>query len=320
MAHRLFAALRLSLGAIALTAVSVILLAAPEFSEPAALAAKSLLLDISRAGNNLVAVGNRGHVVVSTDEGITWSQSVTPTRAMLTGVSFANATHGWAVGHDGVIIATTDGGRTWTRQDDSQDMETVFLDVHFRDANHGFAVGAYGRFVETADGGRLWTARKVADSDFHFNRLTGGPGGLLYLVGEAGTVLVSRDAGRTWDVSEMPYEGSLFAAVPLDEHNVVVAGLRGHILTSSDQGGSWTDHSSETKVLISSGIRLENGAIIFAGQGGNFFLSSDSGETFNHWQPADFATSIAEIIATSDGAIVTVGEAGAVKLTLPVIP
>ena len=42
---------------------------AVESSEAAPLAVKSLLLDVARAGSRLVAVGDRGHVLLSDDEG-----------------------------------------------------------------------------------------------------------------------------------------------------------------------------------------------------------------------------------------------------------
>src|SRR5690349_8937389 len=57
------------------------ILRAAESSEPARLAAKSLLLDVARAGSRLVAVGDRGHVLLSDDEGGTWRQVIVPTRA-----------------------------------------------------------------------------------------------------------------------------------------------------------------------------------------------------------------------------------------------
>ncbi len=288
-----------------------------ESSEPAPLAAKSLLLDVARAGKNIVAVGNRGHVVISRDEGETWHQSITPTRAMLTGVSFVDEQHGWAVGHDGVILATTDGGRSWQRQDEGNDLETVFLDVHFYDATHGIVVGAYGKFLVTEDGGKKWTARRPGEADFHLNRILTGPDGATFMVGEAGSFLQSRDQGKTWRQIDVPYQGSLFAVVPVDQDTAIVAGLRGHILTTEDDGASWNDHSNTVKVLISTGIRLPDGTIVLAGQGGNFFLSRDSGKSFRHWQPDDFNTSIAEIIPSANNALIAVGEAGAVRLNLP---
>lgn len=284
---------------------------------PAPLAAQALLLDIARAGDRLVAVGEHGNVVISADEGRTWRQVIVPTRALLTGVSFPDATHGWIVGHDGVILATADAGATWRRQDAGNDLETVFLDVLFLDRHRGFAVGAYGKFLVTTDGGQTWQAQKPAEADLHYNRITAGPGGRLILAGEAGTVLLSDDNGQSWQARELPYDGSLFGVLPLADGSLVAFGLRGHILSSTDQGATWTEHENEITAIIMGGIQLADGRVLLAGQGGNFFLRAARGGGFVHWQPAELGSGVADLIPTTDGAIVAVGEAGAVRLELP---
>jgi len=290
---------------------------AADNSEPAPLAANALLLDVVNTGSKIVAVGDHGVVVVSTDQGKTWRQSPTPTRVLLTAVCFVGEQNGWAVGHDGVILATSDGGQTWIRQDDGQNPDTVLLDVRFLDEKVGFAVGAYGRFLSTSDGGRIWTAGKPSSDEVHFNRLSLGPTGDLYLAGESGTLLVSTNRGKDWRKVEVPYDGSLFGAFPLTEGALLVYGLRGHIFRSDDQGASWAPVANDVKVLISSGLRLKRGPVVLAGQAGNFFVSRDAGQNFSNWKPADFSTSVAAVVEAADGAIVTVGEAGAVRVNLP---
>ncbi len=292
-------------------------LAAAESSEPAPLAARDLLLDVVNTGDKLVAVGDHGHVVISQDNGRSWMQSLTPTRVLLTGVSFPDEQHGWAVGHDGVIIATGDGGQTWQRQDDGKNLDTVLLDVLFLDVTHGFAVGAYGKFLTTTDGGKHWMAGKPLGDEAHYNRITAGADGYLYLAGESGTLLVSNDGGRNWIKAEVPYDGSLFGVLPLDNGQIITYGLRGHILRSDDHGATWKPENSDVKVLIMGGTRLKNGVILLGGQGGNFFVSRDSGRNFTHWKPADFGTSVADLVETADGWLVTVGEAGAMRVKLP---
>ncbi len=288
-----------------------------ELSEPAPLAARSLLLGLARAGSRLVAVGDRGHVLLSDDEGLSWRQVVVPTRAMLTAVSFPDADHGWAVGHDGVILVTADAGQSWQRQDSGTDLETVYLDVLFLNARRGFAVGAYGKFIATADGGATWTPAKPAAEEVHYNRLVAAPNGRLFLAGESGTLLVSQDGGQTWTRSEVPYDGSLFCLVPLDNQAVVVAGLREHILTSFDNGRTWQPCPSETPSLIMGGTRLLSGVIVLGGQGGSLFVSRDGGTSFVHWKPAESTGSIAALIEADAGTLVAVGENGALRLKIP---
>ncbi len=287
-----------------------------ETSEPAPLAAQSLLLDVTRAGERIVAVGAHGNIIVSSDEGATWTQVLAPTRALLTGVCFPDPQHGWAVGHDGVILSTADSGRTWSRQDSGADLDTVWLDVLFLDALHGFAAGAYGRFATTTDGGRTWHTRKPANLEAHYNRLAATADGHLYLCGEAGTLLTSTDRGTTWTPLTPPYAGSLFALTSTIDGALVVGGLRGHILVTRDGGSSWQDHHSAVQVLLMGATVTSSGLIVLAGQGGNFFLSRDGGGSFQHWKPADFGSSVADLLPVRGG-LLTVGEAGAIRLSLP---
>jgi photosystem II stability/assembly factor-like uncharacterized protein len=292
---------------------------AAENSDPAPLAARALLLDVARAGDRLIAVGAYGNVVVSTDEGVHWRQVIVPTRAMLTAVSFPDANHGWAVGHDGVILATTDGGEHWVRQDSRQDLETVYLDVLFLDAQRGFAVGAYGKFLATTDGGKSWAARQPVEDEMHFNRIARMGDGRIFLAGESGMLLASTDEGATWEPQELPYDGSIFGVVESAAGEAVVAyGLRGHILVANGADDTWEKRGGEVPVVLLGGLRLrESRAIFLAGQGGNFFVSRDQGATFTPWKPEAFSSGIADLLEAKDGALVTVGEAGAVRLTPP---
>ncbi len=291
--------------------------AVSESSELVPRAAQALLLDVVDTGQQLVAVGDHGIIVVSRDNGLSWSQRLTPTWVLLTSVCFPDPQHGWAVGHDGVILATGDGGETWVRQDDGANKDTVLLAVYFRDTLHGIAAGAYGKCYATEDGGKKWTMIHPSADEVHYNRITAGPKGHLYLAGESGTILVSTDGGANWNKVDVPYDGSLFGVLPLAEGRIITYGLRGHILSSDDHGAQWAPLNNAVQVLIMGGTRLRSGTIVLGGQGGNFYLSRDAGHSFTHWKSADFGTSVAELIEARDGTLVTVGEAGAVRLKLP---
>lgn len=312
---------RYRIGPLCLLALFTLTFALPasaaESSEPAPLVAQSLLLDVARAGNRLVAVGDRGHVLLSDDEGATWRQIIVPTRAMLTGVSFGDATHGWAVGHDGVILATVDGGSSWTKQDAGGDLETVFLDVLFLDGVRGFAVGAYGKFLSTTDAGKTWSPSAPSADELHYNQITAGPDGTLYLAGESGMLLASRDGGLVWNRLEVPYDGSLYGVLARNDRELFVHGLRGNVYFSADAGDTWTRRETEVPVLIMAGLRLKSGAIVLAGSGGNFHVSRDAGATFAHWQPDDYNGGVSALLEAADGALLAVGEKGVARLQRP---
>ena len=149
------------------------------------LATRSVLVGVARAGSRLVAVGERGHVLVSDDNGRNWKQVASPVSVTLTAVHFADEKNGWAVGHSGIILSSNDGGQIWKKQLDGLQVNKLMLDaarasgnaawlersenfnkdgadkpflaVHFSDPKHGLAVGAYGLAFATGDGGVKWT-------------------------------------------------------------------------------------------------------------------------------------------------------------------
>ena len=134
----------------------------PRPADKARLAAQGLVLDVTRAGQRFIAVGERGHVLRSSD-GIAWEQAeFVPVQATLTRVTFAGGRL-WAVGHDSTIIHSRDLGRTWSLQHFEPEWEKPLLDVHFFNANSGVAVGAYGLFMRTDDAGLNWEVLDMAD-------------------------------------------------------------------------------------------------------------------------------------------------------------
>ena len=274
-----------------------------------------LLLDGALAGEAIVAVGERGAIFRSPDSGRTWNAIPSPTAATLTGVTFApDAQHGWAVGHDALILATNDGGRSWSKQWQDQNLENSLLDVCALDATHVIAVGAYGLFIETHDAGRTWTTRSVLDSDMHLNRLTRGPTGTLYLAGERGTLLRSRDGGATWDHIESPYDGSFYGVLPLDAHTLIAHGLRGRVFCSENDGDTWAPVALDEPLLVATAARTRDGTLILAGQARGLWRSSDGGRTFARWTPG-FESAVAELVVAPDGALIALGEDGATRLT-----
>ncbi|MHB0970031.1 MAG: WD40/YVTN/BNR-like repeat-containing protein [Thermoanaerobaculia bacterium] len=284
--------------------------AVEEESIKAPLAARSLLLDAARAGSSLVVVGERGHILVSSDSGKSWRQADVPTRAMLTGVHFHDAKLGWAVGHDAVILRTRDGGTKWELVHSAPEDETPFLDVWFADAQTGFAIGAYGRCFATRDGGTTWEEQPVSDDDFHLNQIARSASGRIYIAAESGNAFRSDDGGTTWTPLTVPYEGSLFGVLPLEGDAVLLFGLRGHLLRSEDAGATWAPVETGTTAMLNSGVRLPDGTIAICALGGVVLVSHDGGRTFQVHQQSTRA-GLQGVFDAGNGRVLLVGEAGA---------
>ncbi len=298
---------------------------AAESSTQARLAERSLFMDVAPANGRLVTVGERGHVLISDDQGITWSQKTVPTRTLLTNVFFLNDTNGWAVGYDQTILFTGDGGDSWQLQYVGEVDDQPLFDIWFADENHGFAVGAYALYLVTDDGGQSWqpasfdpdfgdeSAESIDDDfieegdegvdddsdydeeepppfDYHLNRLAVADSGALYIAAEAGYVFRSDDQGKSWLSLPSPYEGSYFGVTALSDDKLLLYGLRGNLFRSEDAGQSWTQVETATEALLCSGTQLADGTVLVAGDGGVVLVSEDDGRTFKSWRQKDGKT------------------------------
>lgn len=288
----------------------------PRPAEIMPLTPKSLLLDIVPANGKLVAVGDRGGIVLSAD-GKDWKQVPVPVRSALTAVSFPDATHGWAVGHDSAIVATTDGGETWTLQMFKPSFEKPFLDVLFLDAQRGFAIGAYGLFYVTTDGGATWSeadAPAIMEEELHFNAIVRLNNGDLLIAGESGMMGLSTDEGMTWARLESPYTSSLFGALPLGETGALAFGLRGNaFLTSDVRGGKWTEVKTDSVASMFGGAVLPNGDLAMVGLNGVILITNAEGQVRMLSAPAGTPLSAA---MAYNGGLLAVGESGVQMLAL----
>jgi len=282
---------------------------ATEASIPARLAPHSLLLDAVEMGALWVAVGERGHILVSHDRGASWTQSSVPTRMLLTGVWMHDDRLGWAVGHDETILRTRDGGAIWERVHTAPEAERPLLDVWFRDAENGLAIGAYGALLATRDGGTTWSERPVSADDFHLNQIAAAADGTLYIAAEAGHLYRSGDRGGTWEALPAPYEGSFFGILPLSDGALLAYGLRGKLFRSADRGASWTAVASDTEATLMGGLELGGGRVLLAGLAGALLTSDDGGRSFRSTPLADRKGNVA-LLGTGDR-LVLFGEGGA---------
>jgi photosystem II stability/assembly factor-like uncharacterized protein len=240
---------------------------------------RTFLLAVAQAGSRLVAVGERGVVVLSDDAGAHWRQArEVPVSVTLTALCFVNAVHGWAVGHGGVVLRTDDGGETWLRQTEGGalariELESVkaretrspgdpgieqnrkmaerlvadgpdkpLLDVIFTDEEHGFVVGAEGLFFETTNGGKSWTSamHRIENPQRRHLYAIRAQHGAVFVAGEQGLLLRSQDGGERFQSLPSPYSGSWFCLAVLPSGALVAAGLRGHAFYSADRGTTWS--------------------------------------------------------------------------------
>jgi photosystem II stability/assembly factor-like uncharacterized protein len=299
-------------------------------AEPAPLASRALLLDIARSGSRLIAVGERGHVLLSDDDGTKWVQSErVPTQDLLTGICFFDDKRGVAVGHDEIALVSADAGRTWERKHYAPDAQQPLLDVMCASGGRAIAVGAYGAYFVSTDFGATWAERKFepktaapaakVDDEYaedlgdpHLNRIVAASATRLYIAAEGGHLYRSDDAGETWMELPSPYEGSFFGVTPLGEEAVLAYGLRGNLFRSNDAGASWHRIETNTVAMLNDAVVLEKGSIAVVGLSGVVLVHLEGGEGYELSQQSD-RKGLSAAIGVGADSLVTVGEAG-VKL------
>jgi photosystem II stability/assembly factor-like uncharacterized protein len=317
----------------------------PALASP--LAAHAVLLGAALAGQRVVAVGERGIVLLSDDAVAHWRQASVPTSVTLTAVRFVDAQHGWATGHSGVVLATADGGETWVRQldgkaaaqlvlDEAQtrgDAAAVknaqrlvadgadkpLLDLHFFDAQHGIVVGAYNLAFMTEDGGRSWKPfGQLLDNPKALHLYTvRAQGTTLVIAGEQGLVMQSQDAGKHFTRLDTPYKGSFFTAELPAPGEIVLAGLRGNAWRSTDAGATWAALVAAAPIsFTASALRAGQGAVL-ANQGGQLFALREGTLSL---LPGAALPSPAGVLPLADGRLLALTVRGAIAVPVGAAP
>ncbi|HEP9463104.1 WD40/YVTN/BNR-like repeat-containing protein [Pseudomonas aeruginosa] len=272
----------------------------------AANATAATMLGAARAGERMVAVGDHGVVLLSDDQGKSFRQARSvPVSTPLTGVSFADARHGWAVGQWGAILASSDGGDSWQIQRLSSEEDRPLFAVHFFNARQGVAVGLWSLVLTTDDGGRTWIERRLeappgySRADLNLMGLFADGRGGLYATAERGQILRSEDQGKSWRYLDTGYEGTLWSGAVLGDGSLLVGGQRGTLLHGSADGQAWRRVPLASKSSITA-IAVSGPQVVAVGLDGLMVRSQDGGVSFEEQRAADGLSLTAVLLGGPD--------------------
>lgn len=234
-----------------------------------------------KEGSRVVAVGERGSILLSDDQGVSWrSAAVEPQRnASLTALIDLGNQRLLAVGHDGWILRSDDAGARWREVRHDATLGEPLLGAWSAGGERVLAYGSFGKFYQSDDAGLTWRSLELEVDSAHLNGMDGGADGRRMLVGEQGLVLRSQDGGQQWQTLPAFYQGSLFGVVRLDAELWVSYGMRGHVFVSRDFGDSWHPLEVGNKQPLYGHVRLpEDGGLLIVGAGGSLVRLNAQGE------------------------------------------
>jgi len=250
---------------------------------PAAMSARCLqgvLLGIQKAGRRLVAVGERGCIVYTDDDGHTWRQARVPVSVTLTAVTFPSRLQGWAAGHFGVVLHTQDGGVTWATQLDGIRAARLRLDqVSSRPVSRSTAEISN---LQGQQSSALEAAQQLVDDgpdkpflSIHFDNDRTG-----FVVGAYGLAYKTVDGGQTWqawqDHVDNP-DGQHLYALASYGGRLLLVGEQGYFARSTDSGQRFARQKTSYAGTLF-GLETQDGIHLVAyGLRGNAVFSPNAG-------------------------------------------
>lgn len=220
--------------------------------------------DIAHDGR-IIFVGDFGGVLLSEDDGATWSLPRSGTWSRLRAVRFRDALTGVAAGDGGTLVRTTDGGRTWGPL-----VSPVSSSIHALDfpvATVGYGLADSGVMIRTSDGGETWDTLR--------NRLPGTGTGMRFIneergivVTEEGVIYRTESSGVLWQPvftdSSLTFSGVAFNASGITGYACTLERV---ILKTTDAGKTWRTVETLEPGLVPRCVAVaETGGVYVGGQ------------------------------------------------------
>lgn len=235
---------------------------------------------VTTDGSGVWIIGGRaGDITRSTDNGVTWSQSVIDSVRLTCLGTDKNGV--WILGTEaGAVRRSTDNGATWAPV-------TVPGIIGFApgiravtDGLGTWVLAGSTKAARSTDNGVTW----VALPDFTnaiYGMATDG-NGVWVACGSNGAIYRSSDNGASWGSVTSPFGTALVYAVATDGNGVWVAVSSSHYSRSTDNGVTWSAVSTSARGFD---VATDGDGVWYALGGGDGFVSNNNGVSWTSFTP-----------------------------------
>ncbi len=272
----------------------------------------------------IIAIGDAGTILRTTDGGNNWESISSGTSERLNSISVINNSTAVIAGDAGTILRTTDVGSSWVNVTSS--VSDNLLSVSFNGAD-GIAGGTSQTILYSTDEGASWITSQTGFFGGGFWGVQMLDTGNAYVAGENSIFQPmfgwSTDGGQNWDYTAFylsSNEGRLYGVHFFDADNGVAAASvwtgEGAIAVTSDGGANWNTLPFFNDALYSLSFPAGQMGIGYAaGAAGLIIKTSDGGGS---WSSQPSGTSVILFGITFADALTgyAVGENGTILKTV----
>jgi len=290
------------------------------------LVSKNIITSLTKSTDeSVLAVGERGHILNWQSQN-QHNQEVSPVSLLLTDVIILSNGVKLAIGHDGAIISSQKNTNTWYKLFDG--FKLIKLKIALLEKQIVLAkknIESLSDEDEIEDASFALEDLEFALEDAQNTENTGPNLPLLsvtqtknrsiIVTGAYGTLLISTDLGKTWQLSDdflnNPDKYHL-NSITSDNNRTYIVGEQGIAYTSQDNGNSWQSINTPYNGSLFGILSQKNSTKLIAfGLKGNYFISNDQGEHWEHFTSKNRATLLGGHIK-ENGDVILVGHGGTI--------
>ncbi|MBL4802716.1 MAG: hypothetical protein JKY45_12565 [Emcibacter sp.] len=269
---------------------------------------------IAKSDKSIVVIGNRGALLTSVDQGVSWTRQVLPGDQSISYPTLLDIDicpdNRFIVldANRKVWISDAEGGN-WVAKNITTEEEV--LDLTCALDGTIWVVGSFTLIMDSHDGGNSWTDKSIAE-DAMFSRIQFIDRQNGVVTGEFGSVYKTTDGGETWKAANMiPNEFYPMASLFITTEEGWVGGLQGIIFHTNDGGQNWHRQETGTKAPIYNIFDVA-GEIYAIGEQGTLLTLAGNG-----WRSVEINLGFGYLrgaLALSNGKFLVVGGGGLIRL------